>query len=141
VGTDAAGPEQAAPSRRACQKIIARLDVQIPDEAALHVARCALLHASASTLRLAHTWLRAASIGPAHTEPLPYRDAVLAGADTRTTVHVAYACALAADELRTAADGRERDERDAEHVAHLVMAAGYIPTADERDLLARTGRR
>jgi len=83
-------------------------------------------------IRLAHRWLVKAGVGPADLrQPAAY----IAAVGAEHIVRVAYAVAVAADEVRLRNPNRAWDRRDAAYLARL-QAIGYTPTAWENDRLA-----
>ena len=85
----------------------------------------------------AHTWLRDLGKGPEQTRPKEYMADVAASGDANLMRRVAFAIALAANEVRAAKPGREWDERDRAHVRFLTTSkAAYQPTPWEQERLA-----
>jgi ParB family chromosome partitioning protein len=119
----------------ACKRIAARKPSTA--DATRHMAICIAGRNTAffEALRLAHGWLIASNIGPDERDPEAYRAAVLAGREETTVLQLAWAMALAYDELRARED-RPWDTRDAAHLDRLAHEASYDPTSWEQARLA-----
>ncbi|MEU7802707.1 ParB N-terminal domain-containing protein [Micromonospora arborensis] len=110
-----------------CVKIVANLPAR--DDQVTLIATHAVRGAGAghaSALRLAHHWLRTAGVGPALDDPNAY--AISAAQTPANLVALAYAIALAADELHCRDERRETwDVRAVDHYRRL-LAAGHAAT-------------
>jgi ParB family chromosome partitioning protein len=84
----------------------------------------------------AHSWLRELGKGPTIGRPSPYVAAVAATGDANLKRRLAFAIALAADEIRAAQPEREWDDRDRAHLNFLITSkAAYQPTEWEQEQL------
>jgi len=120
----------------ACRRVVARKPSAT--EALRRVVTCVVqLGASADAQRLAHRWLRAEQVGPQVDTVADYVYAVLTdGGDL--LIHIAYATALAGDELHTRRQREIWDDRARTHLHRLMTDAEYIPTAYEARSLEST---
>ncbi len=87
------------------------------------------------TYRLAHRWLVKNNIGPADLRTPAAYMAEVGQSHPEVLVRVAYAIAVATDEVRLRNPNRVWDHRDTAYLARL-QAVGYTPTAWENDRLA-----
>jgi ParB family chromosome partitioning protein len=116
----------------ACARIASRK--QLAPEVLRRVAAAAVsLGLDARALKLAHRWLRAASIGPEQDDPHAFA-AVALDAQDGLAQRLAYAMALAADELRVQRM-KEWDAAAATHLRRLMADAEHSPTDWERQQL------
>ncbi|MFD8564686.1 ParB/RepB/Spo0J family partition protein [Streptosporangium canum] len=108
-----------------------------PTKAVLSIAYALVsLDADARALNLARTWLCQAGVGPAVDDDRAYAATALDGPDHEFAVRLAYAMALAKDELRTRACGARWDDSAIKHIQHLTEATGYQPTEWEQARIA-----
>lgn len=127
-------PFQAASAARFpyCEKLIAAEHDQadVLQVLAHHSIDGAPSHRDA--VRIAHRWLVKAGIGPAD---LRNPAAYIAAVGPADLVRVAFAIAIAADEVRLRNPQRVWDHRDAAHLTRL-QAVGYTPTEWETERLS-----
>jgi len=118
---------------KACLELVETY-VDVPGgDAADRIAAVTLANATTAGLTLAHRWMCAAKAP--HAEALSatsYRDTVLFGDDPTSIRKVAYALALAEEEVRASDRRRKWGPRAKAHLQHLVDAAGYVPTEWEQ---------
>jgi ParB/RepB/Spo0J family partition protein len=113
----------------ACARIAARK--QLAPEMLRRVSAAAVsLGLDARALKLAHRWLRSASIGPELDDPHAFAAAALVAQDGLAQ-RLAYAMALAADELRVQRL-KEWDAAAAVHLRRLMADAEHSPSDWER---------
>lgn len=98
------------------------------------VLAAALLESTghAEALRLACRWLRETGTIPADTDHYTWHKKLTAAADHAGLARLAYAYALAAEELHARFRHAPWGARHAAHLDRLAAAAGYQPTAWER---------
>lgn len=127
------GRAQAGAARNEhCQLLVKAHDTPVIDPPSIRIAVTALAHASPAALKRAHLWMQNADAADAKgMEATSYRDALLVRGDATLISRLAYAVALAEDELRASNRSRNWDYRDKAHLRHLIDA-GYEPTEWER---------
>lgn len=133
VTAETAGRAQANAARNEhCGLLVLEHDKPATDPQSVRIATAALTHASPAALKRAHTWMKKAGVTDADAlEANSYRDAVLVRGDATLISRLAYAVALAEDELRASNRSRNWDYRDIAHLRHL-MDADYEPSEWER---------
>jgi ParB/RepB/Spo0J family partition protein len=138
ASADRAGVERAAAASEreaACLLLIGTVDLASADgrEAALQCLTAATLgpQQTAAVQQRAFRWLNESGHRNVDAAtPGAYFDAVQESGDGDLRVLAAFACALAAVELRTAARKQSWTAREREHVAFLQQHAGYVPQTD-----------
>ncbi|MFD8079162.1 ParB/RepB/Spo0J family partition protein [Streptomyces sp. NPDC059718] len=134
---DAERATASAQRNEVCAKLVAGFDSAQTDPATVRIAAAVLSSASKNALTRAHTWMQTAGAANASAVgAVSYRDAVLLNSDGVLTAHLAYAVALAEDELRASDRRRRWDHRDLAHVRHLIDAGAYVPTDWEKSQLS-----
>jgi ParB/RepB/Spo0J family partition protein len=134
---DAERAEANARRNKCCGRLVADYKFGQVDAAMTRIAAAVLSTVSQNALSRAHSWMQAAgAVNASGVGPVSYRDSVLLKADGHLTAHLAYAVALAQDELRASDRRRRWDHRDIAHLRHLIEAASYDPTGWEKRQLA-----
>lgn len=133
VTAEKTGRAQANAARNTqCERLVAEYEEPTVAPQSVRVAAQALSSATSAAIKRAHTWIKAANVADADAfEATSYRDAVLVRADATLISRLAYAVALAEDEIRASNRSRNWDYRDIAHLRHLIDA-GYEPTEWER---------
>lgn len=115
-----------------CQHLVKNHENPASDPRSVRIATAALMHASSAALARAHSWMKQSDVIDAGAmAPGSYRDAVLMHGDAARITRLAYAVALAEDELRASNRSRQWDYRDRAHLRHLTDT-GYELTEWER---------
>ncbi|KIF66256.1 hypothetical protein HY68_36730 [Streptomyces sp. AcH 505] len=115
-----------------CRQLVIDYDKPATDPQSTRVAVTALIHATPPALTRAHGWLKDADQADAAAMGAnSYRDALLVRGDATLIARLAYAVALAEDELRASNRSRNWDYRDVAYLTHLIEA-GYEPAEWER---------
>ncbi|MEU1133530.1 ParB/RepB/Spo0J family partition protein, partial [Streptomyces sp. NPDC005900] len=129
---DAGRAQSSAARNLHCALLVKQDEKPNQDPQTLRIASTVLTQASPAALKRAHTWMKQAEAADASAfEAASYRDAVLVRGDGDLIARLAYAVALAEDELRASNRSRNWDYRDLAHLKHLTEA-GYEPTEWER---------
>ncbi|MEV6404026.1 ParB N-terminal domain-containing protein [Streptomyces bobili] len=137
--TDMEKQQIAADARReqACKLLVQEYREPLVDGHVVRTAATTLAMVGSQTVRLAHKWLSEieSSSAQGYSSPTSYRDHVLAGQDGALMLQVAYAVALADDELRAQDRRRKPDFRVIRHWRYLIEAAKYEPSSWEQQYL------
>lgn len=128
-----AGRAEASAARNDhCGHLVVQYEKPNQDPQTLRIASTVLAQATPAALKRAHTWMKQADAADAAAfDAASYRDTILVRSDSHLIPHLAYALALAEDELRASNRSRNWDYRDLAHLQHLIDS-GYEPTEWER---------
>lgn len=143
--TEDTGAREAARARAAREVACGELVRKLPAAAVTtqDLVAAMVVHGGggfAAALKLARKWLRGV-LGPAEeSDPYTWHRAVTAGTD-RERLHLAWAMAIAQDELVARAAYRRWGMGDVAHVRRLMDRVGYEPTMWELDRIAEAERR
>ncbi len=132
------GERSAAAAARddACQRIAARRPHATEAVRRLAAGMVERHTSYGEALRMAHQWLAAAGVGPDSPDPATFRDTIRESGDGGLLTQLAFAVALAYDELRARETRPTWDRRDVEHLDRLIGDTRYAPTAWEANRLA-----
>jgi ParB/RepB/Spo0J family partition protein len=133
LSDEQAGRAQANAARDIyCRQLVTSYDKPATSPQSNRIAITAVLHASPAALNRAHSWLKEAGIPDAAAMAASsYRDSLLVRGAATLIARLAYAVALAEDELRASNRSRHWDYRDLAYLTHLIEA-GYTPAEWER---------